>query len=287
VGSAADHPARRRRPRRRTLLLALAGALLVAIAAILYTTAPGKEPRAAAQRPTGPSLDQRLREALTPALRAGARLSSELSSLVPGAEPGDARDRTRAAIPVTAAARTAVRDLRVATAAERLLRDRAQRAVSAQSEYLEVVRATLRLQADDRQLDALERLSARLVSRLERIETAIPRASETVAGARRLRRWASAELAATQPPSATLPAGPAAPQAQPAVPTTPTATATPTPAATATPAPTVTPAPTAEPTPSIDEHAVPPIHRRRARLRRHLEALVTPGAEGERLRHRD
>ena len=117
AGSAADRPAHRRRPRRRTLLLALAGALLVAIAAILYSTAPGEEPRAAAQRPTGPSLDQRLRDALTPALRADARLSSELSLLVPGANPGDARDRARAAIPVTDAAGTAVRELRVTTAA--------------------------------------------------------------------------------------------------------------------------------------------------------------------------
>jgi hypothetical protein len=244
-----EPPVPGRRPRRRTLVVALAGALLLAVAAIMYSTAPGEEPRAA-QRPAGPSLDERVRDAVTPALRADARLSRELSSLVPGANPVDARDRALPAIRATEAARGAVRELRATTAAERLLRGRAQRALRTQSEYLEVVQAALRLQADDRQLDGLGPLSARLVSRLERIETTIPRASETVGGARRLKQWVGAEVIAAKAPPATIPAVPAGPQAQPF---------TPTPAATATPTPTATPAPTVEPTPaptvSVDESA--------------------------------
>jgi serine/threonine protein kinase len=258
-----------RRPRRRALALALAAILLVAIAAILYSTAPGEEPRAAqrpAPRPAGPSLDVRLRGAVAPALDAGGKLSTELSALVPGADPRAARDRALPAIVATETADTAVRELRVTTASERLLRARARRALSAQSAYLEVVRDALRLRADDRQLDALGGLSARLVSRLERIETAVPGASATVGGARRLKRWVSAEVAAQAPP-ATLPA---APDAQPFEPA---------PAATTTPAPVPTAEPTPAPTASVDESAKPrpPLpRRRRARLRRQFDALVAP-----------
>jgi hypothetical protein len=187
-----------RRRRRRTLLLLVAGALLIAVALILYSTAPGEEPRAA-QRPDGPSLEQRLRTALAPALRADARLSRELSALVPEADPRDARDRWVAAAAATEEARVALRGLRTRTAPERLLRGRARRALSTQSEYLEVVRAALRVQVDEGQLERLGPLSARLVSRLELIESTVPRASSTVGGARRLKAWVSAELAAAQP----------------------------------------------------------------------------------------
>ena len=266
-----DHSGRGRRPRRRGLVLAVAGALLVAVAAILYSTAPGEEPRAA-QRPAGPSLDERLRGAVAPALGANAKLSSELSSLVPGASPGDARDRALAAIPATDAARTAVRELRATSASESLLRARARRALSAQSAYLEVIRAALRLRADDRQLDALGGLSARLVSRLERIETTVPRASASVGGARKLKLWVSAEIAAQAPP-APLPAAPVVPEPQPLEPA---------PAATATPAPVPTAEPTSAPTPSLDAGAkqrAPLIRRRRARVRRQFEALVAPAPE--------
>jgi hypothetical protein len=158
-----------------------------------------------------------------------------------------------------------VDELRATNAGERLLRARAQRALSAQSDYLEIVAAALRLQADDGQLDRLGPVSARLVSRLELIETAVPRASETVGGARRLKAWVRAELAA-QAPLAPLPAAPAAPQLEPAA----TATATPAPIAEPTPVPTATP------TPSVEERDEPPIRRPRARLKRHLEALVAP-----------
>ena len=188
-----------RRRRRRTLLLLVAGALLIAIALILYATAPGEEPRAA-QRPARPSLEQPLRAAMTPALRADARLSRELSSLVPGADPRDARDRWVAAAAATEEARLTLRGLRARTASERLLRGRARRALRTQSEYLELVRAALRVQVDDGQLARLGPLSARLVSRLERIESTVPRASSTVGGARRLKGWVSAELLAAQPP---------------------------------------------------------------------------------------
>ena len=274
--SAPDRPAPLvggRRPRARTLLLALAGALLVAVATIMYSTAPGEEPRAA-PRPAGPSLDERVRKAVAPALADNARLSSKLSSLVPGADPGAARDRASAAIPTTNVARTALSELRATSAGERLLRARAQRALSAQSDYLEIVVVALALQTDDGQLERLGPVSARLVSRLGRIETAVPRASETVGGARRLKAWATAELAAQVPPAA-HPAAPAAP-AQPLEPSVPGPT-TPAPAPTATATAEPTPDPTATPTPSVDDRRERqrPI-RRRARLRRHLEALVVP-----------
>ena len=197
-----------KRPARRRLALFLlpAAALLVALAVILYSTAPGEEPRAA-QRPAGPPIDERLRDAITPALQTHARLSKELSSLVPGADPADARERWLAAVGATEEARIAVRELRATTASDRLLRARVRRALSTQSDYLEVVRAALRLQTDEGQLDDLGPLSARLVSRLERIESAVPRASLTVGGARRLKEWVSAELAAAQAPAA-FPAAP-------------------------------------------------------------------------------
>ena len=201
-----------KRPARRRLALLLlpAAALLVARAVILYSTAPGDEPRAA-QRPAGPPIDERLRDAITPALQTHARLSQELSSLVPGADPADARERWLAAVGATEEARIAVRALRATTASDRLLRARVRRALSTQSDYLEVVRAALRLQTDEGQLDDLGPLSARLVSRLERIESAVPRASLTVGGARRLKEWVSAELAAVQPPAAFPAAPPVAP----------------------------------------------------------------------------
>ena len=275
-------PAPRRRLRRRFLLLAVAGALLLAVAAIMYSTAPGEEPRAA-QRPAGPPLDERLRAAVAPALAADAKLSKELSSLTPGADPADARDRWLAAVPVTEEARSAVRDLGVTSASERLLRARAGRALATQSQYLDVVRAALRLRVKDRQLDSLGRLSAQLVSRLERIETAVPRASETVSGARRLKEWVGAELAAAAISPATVPAAPAAPQSQTGFAPAPTATVPAAPTATAPPARTATPSPTAEPTPaptaSIDQSAqrrAPPLPRRRraARIRRQLKGLL-------------
>ena len=202
-------PPRFRRPRPRALLLALVGALVVAIATITYSTAPGDEPRAAQLPPAGPTLAERLRETVTPALRADARLSTELSALVPGASPADALDRVAAALPATDAALTAVGELRASTADERLLRARATRALRTQADYLEVVRAALRLKADAEQLDGFGALSARLVSRLERIETAVPRASESVGGARRLKQWVQAEIPATPPPLAPLPLAPA------------------------------------------------------------------------------
>ena len=272
-------PAPHRRLRRRALLVALAGALILAIAAILYSTAPGEEPRAAPRPPAGRPIDARLREAVAPALAAGAKLSKELSSLAPGADPSDARDRWLAAVPATETARAAVRELRVTTASERLLRARAGRALSTQSEYLDIVRAALRIRIDDRQLDALGRLSARLVSRLERIEAAVPGASGTVAGAPRLKQWVRAELAAAETVPTTIPSAPAAPQPQPGFAPAPTATATATPIPTAEPTATPTAEPTPAPTVSGDEgveQPAPPLPRRRraARLRRHLEGLV-------------
>ena len=261
----------RRRLRRRVLLLALAGALILAMAAILYSTTPGEEPRAAPRPPAGPSLEQRVREAVTPAVRAEGRVSRELSSLVPGASPNDALDRVGAALAATDRARAAVNGLGVGSADDRLLQARAGRALSTQTEYLGTVRATLRLRVDDDRLDAL---AARLVARLELIETAVPGASESVGGVQPLQRWLAAEIAAAQPsavapaatPAAVTPAPtatPATPAAQPGVAPAPTATAPP-----------ATPEPTVAPPISAHEKAGRPIHPRRARLRKRLQRLA-------------
>ena len=267
------------RPRRpRVLALALAATLLLAVASILYSTAPGDEPRASQRPPAGPSLETQLREAVTPALRADSRLSKDLSSLVPGASPDRALDRVAVALPATRTALSAVRGLPAAD--DRLLLDRATRALRTQTDYLEVVRAALRLQADAEELDAFGGLSARLVSRLERIETAVPRASESVGGARRLKQWVLAELATPQAPAAALPAAPAQPQpAQPQPQPTPIATATPTP--TSTSSPSATPQPT--PTPGTPDEAQtfegrPRLQPRRARRRNRLETRAARGA---------
>ena len=137
-------------------------------------------------------------------------------------------------------------------------------------------RAALALQADDGQLDRLGALSARLVSRLERIETAVPRASESVGGARRLKAWVTAELAAQAPP----PSNPAAPRTAGAAARTGSPRTGDAGADARRPAPTAepTPDPTATPTPSVAARGErrPPVRRRRARLRRQLEALVAP-----------
>ena len=178
------------------------GRLILAIAAILYSTAPGEEPRAAPRPPAGPSLEPPLREAVTPAVRADGRVSRELSSLVPGASPDDALDRVGAALAATGRARTAVDGLGASTADDRLLRARRAARSSTQAEYLGAVRATLRLRVDDDRLDAL---AARLVARLELIETAVPDASESVDGVQPLQRWLDAEIAA-QPPAFAPPA---------------------------------------------------------------------------------
>jgi hypothetical protein len=125
------------------------------------------------------------------------------------------------------------------------------------------VRDTLRLDTGHWQLDRLGGLSGRLVSRLERIEPLVPRASESVGGARKLKAWATAELA--PPPAAVAPV-PRPPAAAP--------TATPTQTATPTPEPTPTATATATPTPVA---TVPPprvLHPRRARLQEHLSELA-------------
>jgi hypothetical protein len=162
--------------------------------------------------------------------------------------------------------------VRESGASERLLRARADRALRAQSRYLEAVRATLTAQAGDRDLDAL---SALPISRLERIEAIVPRASESLRGARRLASWATAQIAATPGPLTAEPTAPA-PRA------TPTAAVTATPTLTATPTPSATPAATPTPAPSIDDGAhegTRRIHPRRTRLRERLELRVPLSGE--------
>ena len=219
--SAPEHPAplaRGRRPRVRTLVLALAGALLVAVAAIMYSTAPGEEPRAA-PRPAGPSLDERVRTAVAPALADDAKLSRELSSLVPGASPGDARDRASAAIPATNVARTAV---------ERAARDRRRRAPPARPRATRAERA-VRLPRDRRgRVGAAGRRRAARSPRSGLGAARVAARADRDGGSARVRdrRWRSPpqglgeRRARRQAPPPPNPAAPA-PQAQPLQPPSP------------------------------------------------------------------
>ena len=211
----------------------------------------GAAAAAAAPAPKGPSLAERARHDLGPALRANRRVTAELTELVPGSDPGTALVQADAALTAT---RTALANAGVPAA---------RSALRAQVSYLRAVGDTLRLDTDHAQLERLGGLSGRLVSRLERVEPLVPRASASVGGARKLKAWATAELA--PPPAAAAPV-PAAPAAAPAA--TPTPTATPTPEATPTATSTATPTPVAT--------AAPPRapHPRRARLRAHLRALA-------------
>ena len=110
-------------------------------------------------------------------------LSFELKALAPGSEPDFALDRVGNALPAT---RRALAGAEVPAA---------RSALRAQVSYLKVVRDTLKLETDDGQLDRLGGASARLVDRLERVDSSVPRASDSVGGARKLKAWALAELA--------------------------------------------------------------------------------------------
>jgi hypothetical protein len=247
-----DPSPRPRRPRALSLLAVMAATLVLAGAAGLSLLS-GEEPppAAAAPSPRGPSLAERVRHELDPALRANRRVTAELTALVPGSDPGAALERTDAALRVT---RTALANAGVPAA---------RSALRAQVSYLRAVGDTLRLDTDHAQLDRLGGLSGRLVARLERVEPLVPRASASVGGARKLKAWATAELAPPPAPAAPVPAAPvAAPAATPAQTATPTPEATPTPTATATPTPVATAAPPRAP------------HPLRARLRAHLRALA-------------
>jgi serine/threonine protein kinase len=189
-----------RRPRRLPLLAGVAASLVIAAGAAGFSLASGDEPRAAAP-PKGPSLAERVRDVVTPALRANRRVTAELKALAPGSEPGDALERANAALPVTRAA-LAKADVPAA-----------RRALRAQVSYLDVVRDTLELDTGDGQLDRLGGVSARLASRLERIEPIVPRASASVGGARKLKAWATAELAPPPAPAAPVAATAPAPAA--------------------------------------------------------------------------
>ena len=250
--TAPDPSPRPRRPRALSLLAVMAATLVLAGAAGLSLLS-GKEPppAAAAPAPKGPSLAERVRHELDPAQRANRRVTAELTAIVPGSDPGAALERADAALTVT---RTALANAGVPAA---------RSALRAQVSYLRAVGDTLRLDTDHAQLDRLGGLSGRLVARLERVEPLVPRASASVGGARKLKAWATAELAPPPAPAAPVPAAPvAAPAATQAATATPTPEATPTPTATATPTPVATAAPPRAP------------HPLRARLRAHLRALA-------------
>jgi hypothetical protein len=232
----------------------VAATLVLAAGAAGFSLASGEEPprAAAAPAPKGPSLAERVREVVAPALRANRRVTAELKELVPGSDPDAALKRADAALPVTRSA-LAKTDVPAARSALR-----------AQVSYLGVVRDTLKLDADGQRLGGA---SSRLVDRLERIEPLVPNAADSVGGARKLKAWATAELA--PPPTAATPVA--------------VSTPTPTPIPAATPAPTVTPTATATPTVEPPAVATPePLHPRRERraLRRSLrEAVRLPGAQ--------
>ena len=82
---------RPRRPRALSLLAVMAATLVLAGAAGLSLLS-GEEPppAAAAPAPKGPSLAERVRHDLGPALRANRRVTAELTELVPGSDPGTA-----------------------------------------------------------------------------------------------------------------------------------------------------------------------------------------------------
>ena len=136
----------------------------------------------------GPTLEQRLRTELASPVRVGRQLTFELKSLVPGSTPDFALDRVDNALPAT---RRALAGAEVPAA---------RSALRAQVSYLKVVRDTLKLETGDGQLDRLGGASARLVDRLERVDAAVPRASDSVGGARKLKAWAIAELAVPTAP---------------------------------------------------------------------------------------
>ena len=207
----------------------------------------GAAARAAAPAPKGPSLAERARHDLDPALRANRRVTAELTELVPGSDPGTALVQADAALPAT---RTALANAGVPAA---------RSALRAQVSYLRAVGDTLRLDTDRAQLERLGGLSGRLVSRLERVEPLVPRASASVGGARKLKAWATAELAPPPAAAAPVPAAPAAaPAATPAPTATPTPQATPTATSTATPTPVATASPPRAPSSPRPPTGAPP-----------------------------
>jgi hypothetical protein len=248
VPAAPDPLPRSRRPRALSLLAVMAATLVLAGAAGLSLfTGEEPPPATAAPAPNGPSLAERVRDDLGPALSANRRITAELTKLLPGSDPGAARERAAAALSAT---RSALSNAEVPAA---------RSALRAQVSYLRVVGDTLRLDTGNGQLERLGGLSGRLISRLERVDPLVPRASASVGGARKLKAWATTELA---PPPAVVAPVATAPAATPAQTATPTPEATPMPTATATPTPVAT--------------ASPPRahHPRRARLRQRLRALA-------------
>ena len=101
-----DPSPRPRRPRPLSVLAVMAATLVLAGAAGLSLLSGEEQPAAAAPAPKGPSLAERARHDLGPALRANRRVTAELTELVPGSDPGTALVRADAALTAT---RTALR----------------------------------------------------------------------------------------------------------------------------------------------------------------------------------
>ena len=275
VADAAPRPRPPCRGARERLAVSGAIALALVLAAIAFVGRSRRRAERSGADALGSAARRAARRCARSRAAAGAQVSDELLSLAPDDSPDDALGRVGAAVPATADSLAAVRGLRAGSAADRTLRKRAERALDTQVDYLDAVRAALKLRSDDRQLDR-STLSSLLVSRLERIGPAVPNASESVRGVRQLRAWVAAEAAVEPTPTPTATATPTPPDT---VAPTPTATpaATPTATPTATPRPTATPTatPTVSPTELDDDHVAAPRHPRRARLRqRLLESLA-------------
>jgi len=177
--AAPDSSPRPRRSRGLSLLATLVATLVLAGAAGLSLFSEDEAPAR-----KGPSRAERVRQELGPALRANRQVTAELTQLVPGSDPGAALLQADAAL---AATRTALANAGVPAA---------RSALRAQVRYLRGVRDTLRLDTDHARLERIGGLSARLVSRLERIDRLVPRASASVGGARKLKAWAAARTLA-------------------------------------------------------------------------------------------
>ena len=177
--AAPDSSPRPRRSRGLSLLATLVATLVLAGAAGLSLFSEDEAPAR-----KGSSHAERVRQELGPALRAGRQVTAGLTQLVPGSDPGAALLQADAAL---AATRTALANAGVPAA---------RSALRAQVRYLRGVRDTLRLDTDHARLERIGGLSARLVSRLERIDRLVPRASASVGGARKLKAWAAARTLA-------------------------------------------------------------------------------------------
>ena len=171
------------RSRRRSLFAGLATTLVLAAGAVGFTFASGEEPRAAAAapKPQGPSLAERVRDVVAPAVRANRRVTARAPPRsTPGSDPDDdARPRRSDALPTSPATRSE----------PRRRPGRAQGAARAGPPTSDIVRDTLQL--DTRRRPSSTGLGggvrhARHAAGGDR-DRSSPAASDSVGGARKLK----------------------------------------------------------------------------------------------------